>query len=353
MKMIKKVSARIGLVALGTLLALMILEGYLRMSGVTGYQETLGIYEFDETLGWRTKQSSRTFRSTRNFAHFNYFNPQGFPVDRENWRKSLDRNTPSIAFIGDSFTEGFYLPYEETFTYLVDQRFPNKQVVNLGVSGYAPDQYLLAARRHLGEYNITYVVGMFFPANDIPDLLKTEASGYAKPVFGESLDAPLNTPLQKLEGDSRVGFRGTVLRTLNDRSALARVSNPLIFKYFPGLMGVSAPELTPVEYSDLEMRKALRVIQQIAVEFPVERFVVYYVPEIAEVLDREIFNENIILFQDLCAELDLECHTPESTFQKVSDPNDLYIPVNRHFSKLGASLVADQIYQILSSYAVR
>jgi len=231
--------------------------------------------------------------------------------------------------------------------------FPNKQVVNLGVAGYAPDQYLLTARRHLDEYYLTDVVVMFFPANDIADLFRTDKNGYAKPMFGESLDAPLNTPLQKLEGDSRQGFRGTVLRKLNDRSALARVSNPLIFKYVPGLMNVSARELTPDAHRDSAMRKALRVIQQIKAEFPVERFVVYYVPELKEVLDRKIFNDNIILFQDLCAELDMECHTPESTLQKVSDPEDLYIPVNRHFSKLGASLVADQIYEILSNDAIR
>ena len=74
-KITKKVSVRIGLVVFGTLLALMLLGGNLRMSGVAGYQETLGIYEFDDILRWRTKDSARTFRSIRNFAHFNYYNP--------------------------------------------------------------------------------------------------------------------------------------------------------------------------------------------------------------------------------------------------------------------------------------
>ena len=190
---------------------------------------------------------------------------------------------------------------------------------------------------------------MFFPANDIPDLFRSEVGGYAKPEFGESFDTPLNTPLQKLEGNSRVGFRGTLLRNINDRSALARFSNPFIFKYVPGLMSKSAPEITPVRHKASAMRKALRTIQQIEVEFPVERFFVYYLPELEEALDTNILDHNTSLFQDLCAEIAIECHTPESTFQKVSDPRDLYIPVNRHFSKLGASLVADQIYEILSN----
>ena len=67
----------------------------------------------------------------------------------------------------------------------------------------------------------------------------------------------------------------------------------------------------------------------------------------------KVLNLNIALYQVVCGELDMECYTPESTLRKVSDPNNLYIPVNRHFSKRGASLVADQIYEILSEDMVR
>jgi len=344
----KKLSVRIGLICFGVLLALLVLETLLRISGVSGYQETLSIYEFDELLGWRTKESSKTFRSTRNFAHFNYFDPQGFPVDRENWRRHLDPETPSIAFIGDSFTEGFYLPYEHTFTYLIDQKFPNKQVVNLGVSGYAPDQYLITARRHIQQYNVTDVVVMFYAANDLADLFKQQINGYAKPIFGESSFEPENVPLQKLKGNSRVGFRGSILRKINDHSALARTLNPYLFRYVPGLMGAGASAVAPDLHARPAMRKALRIIKQIEIEFPANSFFVYYVPDVEEALHVEALKHNIALYRLVCSEVGLECYTPERILSTVSDPRELYIPVNRHLSKLGAKAVADHLFQILS-----
>lgn len=56
--------------------------------------------------------------------------------------KSSDDKNFDIAFIGDSFTEGIGLPYEETFVGVIAQNMPTLKIANLGVSSYSPSIYL-------------------------------------------------------------------------------------------------------------------------------------------------------------------------------------------------------------------
>ena len=329
-------------------MALFILEGAVRLVGIPATQNRLPKMEFDDTLGWRIKKSSSIFNSFAHAAHFSYYNPDGFAVQKENWELPLSREAPSVAFVGDSFTEGNYLPYEETFAHLLDQKLTTKQVINLGVRGYASDQYLLAARQRLGDYNVTDIVVMFFPYNDVPEALQDTADGYAKPLFGDSFDKPLNTPLTQLEGNDNTP---AILEPVANRSALIQVVKPIFGQYVLVPLGLwpNRFSVEPVFHEEFAMRKSLRLIKQIEIEFPVERFMVFYIPVYEETLDAELFAHNTDLYRRICGELDMECFTAEDSLQKVADPSDFYIPLDGHFSKLGSSLVADQIYTILTN----
>jgi len=103
---------------------------------------------------------------------------------------SLDANRPSVAIIGDSFVEGYCLPYKKSFAYLLGDLVKDKQIINLGVNGYSPDQYLLYSRRHLKNFNVKDIIVAFFPYNDIPMVFRkyTESQklGYSKPYFEEN-----------------------------------------------------------------------------------------------------------------------------------------------------------------------
>lgn len=63
------------------------------------------------------------------------------------FKDSVNRDVPlksdrrRILFIGDSFTEGIGLPYEETFVGRFAAAFPDVDVLNAGVSSYAPSIY--------------------------------------------------------------------------------------------------------------------------------------------------------------------------------------------------------------------
>ncbi|WP_036291873.1 hypothetical protein [Methylosinus sp. PW1] len=56
-----------------------------------------------------------------------------------------------IVFIGDSFTEGVGLPYEQTFVGRFAQAFPEIDVLNAGVSSYAPSAYYEKLKYYLDK----------------------------------------------------------------------------------------------------------------------------------------------------------------------------------------------------------
>ena len=321
----------------------LVVEGGVRLWGIRPYSDRLVAYEFDEELGWRTRNNFRYFRSTVNYAHFNYYNPNGFPTSQKHWHDSLDSSKSSIAFIGDSFTEGYYLPYEFTFSNIVGEQLPNMQIINLGVSGYAPDQYLLAARRHLPRYKVQAIVVMFFANNDIPDIQRSEYQGYAKPIFGDSLEKPLNTPLQKLGGKKT---DRSFPQMIVDQLALYTLMRPVIKQY----LAASADQEvdTPLEYSEASMRRALRFIRQIHREFPESQFIVFYVPRYEELTTPGIFERNVSLFRKIARDLDLSIAV---SFDRsvTGSPRSLYISGDGHVSRHGSALIAQILLPYLKS----
>lgn len=75
----------------------------------------------------------------------------------------------NIAFIGDSFTEGIGLPYEDTFVGVFAKNYPNLSVSNVGVSSYSPSIYLQKIRYLLEQgYSFDELV-VFIDISDIQD----------------------------------------------------------------------------------------------------------------------------------------------------------------------------------------
>ena len=191
--------------------------------GIVPSTDRMVTYQFDDTLGWKTRSDYKYYRSSHYYGHFNYYNPQGFPTDFARWHEDASTTTPSIAILGSSHAESYYLPYEQSFPYLLEQKFrekgAEKQVLNLGVSGYAPDQYLLRARTEFPKYHVTDIVVVFFPYNDLPGIESDEYQGFAKPYFKDSLASPENLPLapppsQKEEIGLSAQIRNTAIYTL-------------------------------------------------------------------------------------------------------------------------------------------
>jgi hypothetical protein len=77
----------------------------------------------------------------------------GFKISCNSKNKSSKNY--DIAFIGDSFTEGIGLTYEETFVGQIEQNRPDLKIANLGVSSYSPSIYYSKVK-FLLEQGITF-----------------------------------------------------------------------------------------------------------------------------------------------------------------------------------------------------
>jgi hypothetical protein len=86
-----------------------------------------------------------------------------------NASKSFD-----VAFMGDSFTEGIGLPFEQTFVGLVAQQYPDLRIANLGVVSYSPAIYLAKLKNlYTNGYRFKHVI-VFIDIGDVFD----EANAY-------------------------------------------------------------------------------------------------------------------------------------------------------------------------------
>jgi lysophospholipase L1-like esterase len=90
--------------------------------------------------------------------------------------KSLSTKEKNIIIIGDSFTEGIGLNYEQTFGGMFSKKF-NDKVLNMGVTSYSPVIYKTKIFHHINnnKFNIKHVV-VFIDISDVDD----EANNYTE-----------------------------------------------------------------------------------------------------------------------------------------------------------------------------
>jgi hypothetical protein len=151
---------------------------------------------FDDELGWSyipglTK--TQPFGTDRHRITM-YFDSSGIRVDRPGhvWK----REAPSVLFIGDSFTMGQGVEYEDAFPARVEALAGGRvQAVNLGVQGYGTDQSLLFLEREIGRFDTRAVVYTFIAdhirRNDNYDRRVLYPQGTwpgTKPLFGVRSD---------------------------------------------------------------------------------------------------------------------------------------------------------------------
>lgn len=66
-------------------------------------------------------------------------------------RTELAKHGPRTVWLGDSFTEGVGIEYDQTFVGLFDKAYPGREMVNMGVVSYSPRLYKEKLRYFLGK----------------------------------------------------------------------------------------------------------------------------------------------------------------------------------------------------------
>ena len=103
---------------------------------------------------------------------------------RTNCSKKNNIKKYDFVFLGDSFTEGVGLPYEETFVGIFENKTRYK-VANLGVSGYSPYMYYNKLKEYVDLIKFEEVI-IFVDISDIHDELKL--SNANKDLFKKNMD---------------------------------------------------------------------------------------------------------------------------------------------------------------------
>jgi hypothetical protein len=83
--------------------------------------------------------------------------------------KNLDEKNFDVAFVGDSFTEGVGVTYEDSFVGMVAKAHPELKIANLGVVSYAPTIYLRKLEDYLNRGYTFKKVIIFVDISDIMD----------------------------------------------------------------------------------------------------------------------------------------------------------------------------------------
>ena len=91
----------------------------------------------------------------------------GFRIDCEKKEKNLKNF--DIGFIGDSFTEGTGVNYENSFVGLIENKLPNKKIANLAVSSYSPSIYLTKIKKLLNNGYTFKEIIIFIDLSDLTD----------------------------------------------------------------------------------------------------------------------------------------------------------------------------------------
>lgn len=120
---------------------------------------------YDEILGWRGIPSGQAEFVTINNKVWLAHNRYGFrDIDHS---KYVDKK-PAIVFLGDSFTWGFEVEFEEMFVNRMRDMFQDYEIFNLAHRGYGTDQSLLTFKGWHSKHPLELVVLMFCE-NDVED----------------------------------------------------------------------------------------------------------------------------------------------------------------------------------------
>lgn len=312
------------------LVALLLGEVTARLAGIRPSRPGIESYRFDPTLGWRTHRGFTYLRSSPRGNQALFYDLDGFPTDSAGLQRRADRNIPSLAMIGDSFAEGYYLPFEHTPAHRLAALKPDRQVLNFGVAGCSPDQYLLVARARLAEFNVREIVVNFFPFNDVPFVDRDSYMHYARPRFGESLDRPDNLPLTR--------SRPLLAENLAMYTVLARFYRRFVRPIAPNY-----------RYDTRGLDRSVELIATIRDENPTAEFLAYYIPAAGEFEDPVALRANIAGFESGCERNGVRCATAVSAFSNLAEPTIAYDLTDGHFSAHGAELVAEHVTRLLRS----
>jgi lysophospholipase L1-like esterase len=198
---LKRISLVVVSIMIGTLLAVLVVEGASRMLFPSWAPRTgrlADFWRYDPVYGWSHEPGKTGGFAAHGFDTTVRINSLGYRGPERSYARPA--GTRRVVVLGDSFVWGFGVEQEALFTTVLERRLaPGVEVLNLGVSGYSTDQELLVYRNEGQRYRPDVVV-LVVASNDVADNARPVAYVvYGKPLFtltGDAL-ALTNSPVPR------------------------------------------------------------------------------------------------------------------------------------------------------------
>ena len=120
--------------------------------------------QYDSKIGWRPKEGNYIFNPFSKDGKFTNFTilEDGSRITGKTKKKSLDE----VLFIGGSFTQGWAVDDQETFTWVLQKKLKDLNIKNHGVGGYGTYQSFLLLEEILkNNNNIKIIVYSYINAH--------------------------------------------------------------------------------------------------------------------------------------------------------------------------------------------
>lgn len=166
--------AKLLLIFGGILVALVLAEGALRVSGFTYFNP----YIVDQDVGYSLRPGAEGWWKKEALTYIK-INSQGFRDREHTIAKPPD--TLRIAVLGDSYAEAFQVPLEKAFWSVMEQKLQNcrpaarskVEVLNFGVSGFSTARELILLHKRVWQYSPDVIVLLVTTGNDVRDNSRT------------------------------------------------------------------------------------------------------------------------------------------------------------------------------------
>jgi len=310
---------------------------------------------YDATLGWKGVPSGEAQFVTANNSAWLAHNRQGF---RDIEHDYLREEKSAIVFLGDSFTWGYEVEFDEMFVNRLRDRFPGNEIFNLAHRGYGTDQALLTFKQWDEKRKLRLVV-LMFSENDVSDNNSEQRYQKSKPKF-QILDNQLvltGIPIPKDEAWTipaqtatatwkeplkRLVFRSHLLHDIRFRYKLLRLRGIRT--------GQARPERTPEEVrvrTDLILTsRILEELRDLAARRD-SKLIVVFVPSKGEIEELDGSLPYQLEIADVCKKLGIE-HFDLAPMFRSTWYRTYYRKGGGHWNSRGHDLAARALYDYLN-----
>jgi hypothetical protein len=377
--LLKDLRLKIVLMLGGIVFAGMIVEFYFRMFDPQPprLSEHEALFEYHSTLGWQFLPG-KAGRVVLPYEHETVvqINSAGMR-DREH-HKNKPGGTKRILVLGDSFTSGLEVNADEVFTRVIQNLVPHEwEILNFGINGFGPTQYLLLLKQRAIHYQPDVVIVVVYVGNDFDDVggALDWIRGYHRPRARLDNDEQLmieNIPVPEsaqhartaMKSSSRVSFKSHLVnfvrKQLKNKRELENMPEEVrLFRKNPSVQMSQAFTL---------MREVVNETARFSQSHGAE-FVVVIAPTIVQVYDTKYWS--MIKEGYALREEDYDLQLPNKFIQQVASDLDirvldltpllrsvaskgklLYYPKNRHWNRAGHSVVGHAIHGWLTDSGI-